>query len=206
MTKFLFQGDSITDCGRGTEPTGGGYGYVTLLKSHLMYNPENVVYNCGISGNRVVDLYARWKKDCINLEPDVLTIMIGVNDVWHELDFKNGVDAQKFEMVYRLILDETKKLLPNTKIILMGPYLLHGTATDAEACGFDKFYADVKERSDIAEKLAKEYGLDFINLQEKFDDAIKNIAPASHWSGDGVHPTAAGHELIKRAWLENYEK
>ena len=205
MKKFLFQGDSITDAGRGTEPTGGGYGYVTLIKSHLMYNPENVVYNCGVSGNRIVDMYARWKKDCINLEPDVLTIMIGVNDVWHELDFNNGVDAEKFEMFYRLLLDETKKLLPDTRIILMGSYLMHGTATDAEPCGYDQFAADVKVRRDITEKLAKEYGLEYIDLQKKFDDAIENIAPASHWTPDGVHPSAAGYELIKRAWLENYE-
>lgn len=209
MKKILFQGDSITDAGRGdySSPLNGGHGYANLLKADIMYSePDTIVYNCGISGNRVVDLFARWKKDCLNLEPDILSIMIGVNDVWHEIDFKNGVDAEKYETVYRMILEETLKKLPGIKIIIMGSYLMHGSATDAAEGGFESFYNEVKIRREIAKKLASEYGLEYIDLQEKFDDAIKNIAPASHWSADGVHPTMAGHELIKRAWLEAYKK
>lgn len=86
--------------------------------------------NCGISGNRVTNLLARWKKDCINLRPDVISILIGVNDVWHELSQQEGVDADLFEETYRLLLRYTKRMLPETKLILLGAYLTHGTATD----------------------------------------------------------------------------
>lgn len=206
MAKILFQGDSITDAGRGdyTNPQAYGMGYANLLASYLTYSePENIVYNCGISGNRVVDLFARWKKDCINLEPDILTILIGVNDVWHEIDFKNGVEPEKFERVYRMLIEETLQKLPGIKIVLMGAYLLHGTVAQGEA--WNKFYADVKARRDIAEKLAKEFNLEFIDLQKVFDEALaKN--PSLNLSWDGVHPSPAGHELIKRTWLETYEK
>ena len=203
--RFLFQGDSITDAGRGDygEPMAYGRGYANLLAAHITYeHPEAVVYNCGISGHRVVDLYARWKKDCLNLEPDVLTILIGVNDVWHEFSHKNGVDPVKFEKIYRMMLEETKEKLPGIRIILMGAYVIHGTATDEM---WEEFSTEVEIRRNITKKLADELGLEFIDLQEKFDEAQKT-APASHWSGDGVHPTMAGHELIKRAWLENYCK
>ena len=205
MKKILFQGDSITDAGRANQQDPGsfGSGYANLLACHLMFeDKENIVYNCGISGNRVVDLYARWKKDCINLEPDILTILIGVNDVWHEIDFQNGVDAKKFEKVYRMLLEETLEKLPGIKIILMGAYLLPGTAGKDV---WESFSKEVEERRNIAEKLADEFGLPFINLQQAFDEAMK-IAPAEHWSYDGVHPSQAGHELIKRKWLEVYNK
>ena len=200
--KFLFQGDSITDAGRQEyTPLSTGQGYTHLLASQLTYeNPENVVYNCGIGGNRVVDLFARWKKDCLNLEPDVLTILIGVNDVWHEYASQNGVDPEKFEMVYRMILEETKQKLSNIRIILMGSFLLPGTAAGDD---YDSFYKDVEIRRNITKKLADELGLEFIDLQAKFDEALK-IAPSEHWTVDGVHPTPAGHELIKRAWLTQY--
>lgn len=204
MRKILFQGDSITDAGRLNQQDAEsfGRGYANLLASHLMYeDKENKVFNCGISGNRVVDLYARWKKDCLNLEPDLLTILIGVNDVWHEIDFKNGVDAEKYEKVYRLILEETVAKLPDIKIILMGAYLLPGTATSGD--GWDNFYNEVEKRRNITKKLAEEFGFPFIDLQESFDEVCKT-APAEHWSFDGVHPTPAGHELIKREWLKVY--
>ena len=206
MKTILFQGDSITDAGRESydNPSLCGKGYVNLIASLLTYDePENVVYNCGIGGNRVVDLYARWKKDCINLKPDVLTIMVGVNDVWHEIDFQNGVEPEKYEKIYRMLLEETKQKLPGVRIILMGSYLLHGTA--AEGAAWDSFYADVKIRRDITKKLADEFGLEYIDLQAAFDrELAKN--PAHCFSVDGVHPTLAGHELIKREWLKTYEK
>ena len=206
MKKILFQGDSITDAGRlnQDDPGSFGSGYADLLACTLMYeDPQNRVYNCGISGNRVVDLYARWKKDCLNIKPDILTILIGVNDVWHEIDFQNGVNAEKFEKVYRMLLEDTIKELPGIKIILMGAYLLSGTATIGE--GKENFYSEVETRRNITKKLAEEFGLYYIDLQEAFDEALK-LAPAEHWSYDGVHPSSAGHELIKRKWLEVYNK
>lgn len=199
--RYLFQGDSITDCGRGNyeNPHAMGSGYPRLLEAELTAESDACeVMNCGISGNRVSDLLARWKKDCLNLEPDVLTILIGVNDVWHELGNRNGVSTPLFEQVYRLLLKETVAVLPNVRIILMGAYVNHGTATDPE---WDTFYNEVKARRDVTRKLAEEFGTQFVDLQQVFDEAEKTF-PASHWTGDGVHPTAAGHWLIAKAWKE----
>lgn len=197
--RILFQGDSITDAGRGTydDPHATGKGYPRLLEAELAYeNADYEVLNCGISGNRVVDLLARWKKDCLNLEPDVLTILIGVNDVWHELGSRNGVGRELYEEVYRIILRETGAALPGTRIILMGAYLTHGTATDGD---WEYFREEVEARREIVRRLAQEYGVDFVDLQKEFDQAQQK-APAAHWTADGVHPTAAGHQLIANAW------
>ena len=196
--RYLFQGDSITDAGRNNyeDPHNMGSGYPRLLEADLNMDEVNDVMNCGISGSRVVDLLARWKKDCLNLEPDVLTILIGVNDVWHELGSRNGVAAGLFEEVYRILLRETKKALPAVRIVLMGAFLLHGTATDQE---WEVFNREVGMRREITRRLAEEFHLDYVDLQEAFEEAQK-IFPAEHWAGDGVHPTAAGHELIARAW------
>lgn len=198
MKKYLFQGDSITDTYRGdyNNPHAMGSGYPRLLEAELTAAEECDVMNCGISGSRVVDLLARWKKDCLNLEPDVLTIFIGVNDVWHELGTRSGVDTPLFEEVYRIILRETFTALPNVKIILMGTFVTHGTATDPQ---WDKFYNEVKARRDVTCKLAEEFGLGYVDLQAVFDEAQTKF-PAEHWTMDGVHPTAAGHWLIAQAW------
>lgn len=145
----------------------------------------------------MTSLLARWKKDCLNLKPDVLTILIGVNDVWHELGENHcGVAPALFEEVYRILLRETKTALPETRIILMSAYLTHGTATDQL---WDTFYGEVKTRRETARRLAEEFGLEYVDLQQAFDEAEKKF-PASHWTVDGVHPTAAGHWLIAQAW------
>lgn len=199
--RYLFQGDSITDAGRGDRenPEETGQGYVRLLEAELTYaDAEAEVLNGGISGNRVTDLLARWKKDCLNLKPDMLTILIGVNDVWHELDFENGVPDELYEEVYRLLLRRTVEQLPDCRIVLMGAYVTHGTATDGE---WETFEREVGQKSRITKKLAEEFGLTFIDLQREFDRAEKRFG-AEHWTRDGVHPTAAGHKLIADVWLE----
>ena len=155
------------------------------------------VLNCGISGNRVTNLLARWKKDCINLRPDVISILIGVNDVWHEQSLQEGVDAELFEETYRVLLRYTKRMLPGTKIILLGAYLTHGTATDGTQ--WDGFYKEVALRNATTRRLAAEFGAEFLDLQKFFDDACDKLPP-EHWMKDGVHPTAAGHRLIANAW------
>lgn len=195
--RFLFQGDSITDAGRDDyeNPRSMGAGYVHMLEDELIRNGHEV-YNCGISGNRVTDLLARWKKDCLNLKPDVLTILVGVNDVWHEVLWANGVRTELFEEIYRILLRETAAALPDTKVILMGAYVLRGESTKEK---WELFDGEVKARRQITKKLAKEFGLKYVDLQEVFDKAQEE-REAAYWSQDGVHPTQAGHGLIARAW------
>lgn len=108
-----------------------GSGYPCLIQADLCLKRTDIeVLNCGISGNRVTNLLARWKKDCINLRPDVISILIGVNDVWHEQSHQEGVDAELFEETYRVLLRYTKRMLPEKKLILLGAYLTHGTAAE----------------------------------------------------------------------------
>ncbi|WP_300843729.1 SGNH/GDSL hydrolase family protein [uncultured Acetatifactor sp.] len=197
--RYLFQGDSITDCGRGDygNPYATGCGYPRLLEADLMAQDGDCeVMNCGISGNRVVDLLARWKRDCLNLKPDVITILIGVNDVWHEFGNHDGVSVLLFEEVYRILLRETFAALPQTRLILMGAYVMPGPATTPD---WDVFSGEVAARREVTRKLAEEFGLTYVDLQEAFDEAQKKF-PVQRWTGDGVHPTAAGHEVIAEAW------
>lgn len=208
MKTILFQGDSVTDAGRNREMEfgyGTGYPLITAASLGRKYPGEYKFYNRGISGNRVVDLLARWKVDCLNLKPDYISILIGVNDVWHDLgcvEEPNGVDAKKYEKVYDMLLEETLEKLPGVKIMIMEPYVLHGPATDDR---WDEFYTEVRLRSEAARRLAEKYGLPFLPLQSILDEAVKT-APDLYWSADGVHPTAAGHKIISDAWIEMFEK
>ena len=196
MIKFVFQGDSITDAGRDRDNLASfGIGYPNLDASELMskYPGEYEFINEGVSGDRIVDLYARIKQDLINHKPDYLSILIGVNDVWHELNEQNGVAAPKFEKVYSMLIEEVKEALPDIKIFILEPFVLKGSGTERY---FDEFLADIKLHSQAAKNVAEKYNLTFIPLQEKFDEASK-LMPPTYWAADGVHPTAAGHALIK---------
>lgn len=207
MKTILFQGDSITDCWRNREDNAYvGIGYPLLVKAQLGYeNPgEYQFLNRGISGNRIVDVYARIKADIINLKPDYMSILIGVNDVWHEFGGHNGVDADKFEKIYCMLIEEIKAALPNIKIMILEPFCLKAAATENTELDPDKwniFSSEVKKRAEKARKVAEKYNLTYIPLQDKFDEAAKK-AENTYWLGDGVHPTAMGHELIKREWLK----
>lgn len=201
MIKFLFQGDSITDAGRNRDDvTNFGLGYPNLVAAELMnkYPGKYEFINKGISGNRIVDLYARIKHEIINLQPDMMSILIGVNDVWHELNDKNGVAAPKFEKIYSMLIEEVKEALPDIKIFILEPFVLKGCGTERY---FDEFLADVKLHSQAAKNVAEKYGLTFVPLQEKFDEAAK-LMPDTYWLADGVHPTPAGHALIKEALIK----
>ena len=132
MKRILFQGDSITDAIRYRDDFYDmGRGYPNLVKASLglEYPNEYEFINRGISGNRIVDLYARIKSDFINLKPDYASIYIGVNDAWHEIADKNGVDTDKFEKIYTMLIDEVKAACPDIKFIIIAPYVLEGTST-----------------------------------------------------------------------------
>lgn len=205
--KIVFFGDSITDMGRNRETEGTvwsyGYGYPYVIQSRLSEeNPtKHQLINRGISGDRTVDLYARIKADVWNLEPDVLSILIGVNDVWHEITKQNGVEINRFERVYQTIIKETKEQLPNVKIILIEPFVLYGTATKEH---FEEFQ-NIKEYAKIVKKLAKKYNLPFVQLQEKFDEMTKRYCVETYLY-DGVHPHIAGSTLIATEWLQVFKQ
>ena len=121
----MFQGDSITDCGRSREAnvpnTGLGGGYPFMAAAHLLCAKAEdglKFFNRGISGNRIVDLYARWKIDGLNLNPDVISILIGVNDTWHAFGSNNGVEVPRFEQFYRMLLEWTVQARPGVKLVL----------------------------------------------------------------------------------------
>ena len=213
MSKLiLFQGDSITDCARKREDiTSTGMGYATMVKGQLGYeNPgEYEFINKGISGNRIIDVYARIKTDIINLKPDYMSLLIGVNDVWHELGGKcNGVSAEKFERLYDMLIEEILTALPDIKIMILEPFVLEAaatTATEEEPERWNYFRTEVPLRAAAAKRIAEKYGLPFVALQDKFDDACKS-APAYYWLKDGVHPTPMGHWIIKNEWLKVFQE
>jgi len=214
MKKILFQGDSITDCRRDRENDSyTGMGYALLVKAQLgAENPgEYEFFNRGIGGNRIVDLYARIKTDIINLAPDYISILIGVNDVWHELDKHNGVDEDKYETIYCMLIKEIREALPDVKIMILEPFCLKGSATEnteQEPDRWNIFSSEVRKRAQKAKEVARKFNLPFVTLQDKFDKASKltaNTLGNNYWLKDGVHPTAMGHELIKKAWIKAFE-
>lgn len=205
--RILFQGDSITDCYRVKEGDAldlrMGMGYAMLCQAELTCEEPNKyeIMNRGISGNRVNDLYARIRKDIINLKPDVMSILIGVNDVWHEFGEGNGVDADKYFKIYSMLIEEVKEALPDIKIMIMEPFCLKERGN---ADYWDEFRVEVAKRGEMAKKIAEKYQLPFIPLQNKFDEAAK-LAENAYWLVDGVHPTAAGHYIIKKEWMKAFK-
>ncbi len=207
--KILFMGDSITDSGRNRENDSHmGYGYATMVSGVLAIDEPGAYtfYNRGISGNRVVDLYARIRADMINLQPDYMSILIGVNDVWHEYTKQNGVDAEKYEKVYSMLIEELLQALPDLKLMILEPFVLPGRSTNADEEHPDRweyFWREVPLRAQAAKRIAEKYHLKFVPLQEQFNKAAAGMVE-DYLVKDGVHPTPAGFELIKRAWLEAF--
>ncbi len=206
MKTILFQGDSITDAGRSRSDNSlRGVGYPNLVASELLYDYPGQfnIINRGISGNRVVDLYARIKADFINLKPDYLTILIGVNDVWHEYgETPNGVADDKYRRVYCMLIEEIREALPEVKIYILEPFTLRGRGNEAY---WEEFNREVRKRAASAKWVAEKYGLAFVPLQQKLDEMC-SVCPAEYWLSDGVHPKEAGHELIARALLKELKK
>ena len=195
MKTFIILGDSITDCDRNRDDINSmGMGYPAVVAATIgTRHPQKFRFiNEGISGNRIVDVYARIKRDITNQKPDYLSILIGINDVWHEINDKNGVAAPKFEKIYSMLIEEIKEELPEIKIFILEPFVTPGTATDEH---IEYFRAETKLRAEAAKRIAEKFDLTFIPLQCVFDDAMTK-APASYWTRDGVHPTTEGHGLI----------
>lgn len=202
---ILFQGDSITDWGRdksknnpnASNALGSGYPLVTTAQLLWQYPALQLqVYNKGISGQKVFQLAERWDKDCIDLKPNVLSILVGVNDFWHTLTSNYKGTIETYRTDYRKLLDRTLKALPDVKLIIMEPYAVKGVkAVD------DKWYPAFDEYRNAAKEIATEFHAVFIPLQTIFEKAMET-APGSYWTIDGVHPAVAGEGLIAHAWLE----
>ena len=198
MKTFVFQGDSITDAGRSRDnDIYRGNGYPTLVAGDLGCRfPGQITFlNRGVSGDRVVDIYSRIRRDLINLSPDYLSILIGINDVWHEIGSRNGVANGKFFKVYCDIIEEVLAMCPGVKIFILEPFVLKAAATEDHWGVFDR---ETRMRAESAKKVAEKYGLVFVPLQDTFD-ALLAEAPADYWLHDGVHPTAMGHRVIADA-------
>ncbi len=198
MKIFLFQGDSITDANRvddNQDNFGLGCGYAFLLAADIEKNHKGKIkfINRGDSGDRITDVYVRMKEDIVNLKPDYMSILIGVNDVSHELTMQCGVGPEKFRKIYEMLIVELLEALPQLQIIILEPFVLKGTATQKL---WDSFNAEVRSRAAIARHLAEQYNLRFVPLQDEFD-RLSADGDARYWSVDGIHPTSAGHQVIK---------
>lgn len=200
---ILFQGDSITDGGRirddaefNSQPAlGNGYAWLAAAE-FLLDRPDDLrVFNRGVSGNKVNQLSERWVADCLNLNPNVLSILIGVNDAWQELTGAGGDTLAKYETEYRDLLNRTKTALPDVRIIVCEPFVLRcGTVTDKWFLEFARYRAS-------ARKVADEVDATFVPFQSMFDRASK-VAPPERWAHDSVHPTADGATLMAYEWLK----
>lgn len=201
-TVILFQGDSITDCGRNrgvaeanaTAALGTGYPLL-VTSSVLAAHPDRALrfYNRGISGNKVPDLQQRWTADALDLRPDVLSILIGVNDFWHKLDLGYSGTVRDYEEQYTALLDETRRALPRVHLIVLEPFVLRCGAVN------ERWFPEFDLRRAAAARVASRARATFVPLQSVFNRRTRSSAP-EYWAADGVHPTPAGHAVIAAQW------
>jgi lysophospholipase L1-like esterase len=203
--KLLFIGDSITDCER-SRPDGEGLfgalgkGYVSLVDGLLqaVYPELGIrIVNKGISGNTVRDLKARWQEDVLNQQPQWLAIMIGINDVWRQYDTPFIKDwhvyKEEYEATLRKLVSETK---PTVKgLVLMTPFYLESNTED-------KMRATMDEYGAIVRNIATEYAVPFVDTQAAFNEVLQELYSAT-LAWDRVHPTATGHIVLARAFLDS---
>ncbi|MCE0484594.1 MAG: SGNH/GDSL hydrolase family protein [Methylacidiphilales bacterium] len=196
---ILFTGDSITDCGRIREEAGHlGSGYPAFIAARLQAKlaaPKLRIFNRGISGDRSKDLLARVNPDLLALKPTVLSILIGINDVWRRYDSNDPTSLEAFEKNYRTLLEKVREAL-DVRVILLEPFVLH-VPKDRHA-----WREDLNPKIDAVRRLSLEFGTEYLPLDGLLAQAAAKAGPA-FWAADGVHPTAAGHALIAQAWLEN---
>ena len=205
---IVFMGDSITDTHRQRDtelrPDALGMGYPLLIASSMgfRYPDKDLRFlNRGISADKVTNLLTRWKKDAIATSPDILVLMIGVNDVWHEFADGNGTDLDIFEDCYRMLLDMSYEANEDLKVILVEPYCLDGFGVVGP-----EWQKKLHLERRAIRRLAEEFMVDaVVPMQDIFDEALKKAGP-EHWTRDGVHPQPAGHMLIADSVMKELEK
>lgn len=202
---ILFQGDSITDSGRKKDEaafnnaSAMGNGYAQLAAAELLHKhaAKNLkIYNRGISGNKVYQLAERWEKDCLELKPTVLSLLIGVNDYWHKHNGKYDGTVKKYGDDFAALLTRTKQALPDVRLIIAEPFAVRGIKAVDET-----WYPEFDGYRTAAKEIAAQFNAVFIPYQTVFDKAAQKAAGA-YWTYDGVHPSLAGARLMAAAWLE----
>lgn len=194
--KLLFQGDSITDAGRNREDYHDlGKGYPKFAAEFLKEQHPDVEFefiDLGISGNQTKDLVARLQADFIDIQPDVVSIMIGINDVWHYAG-KGWLDTDLFEERYRTVLSALKEQT-NAKIMIIEPFLIPGTSQD-------HLREDLWKKIEVARKLAREFADVYLPTDGLLHSAFIGDNPLTY-STDGVHPTGKGAEFIGKLYAD----
>lgn len=203
---ILFQGDSITDVGRNRETqqvandaSGLGRGYAGKIARGLLEDHGDLelgIFNRGISGNKVPDLDRRWQKDALDLQPAVISILIGVNDIWHKLNKRYNGTPQVYRDGFAALLQRTRDALPDVQLVICEPFVLRCGAVK------DSWFPEFEERRAFAQQVAEEAEALWVPFQEVFNAAVEAGSKPSHWAGDGVHPTDDGHTLMARTWRE----
>ena len=195
--RVLFQGDSITDGNRGRsqDPNhilGHGYAFIIAAKYGAAFPELNLTFiNRGVSGNTADDLAKRWQNDTINLKPDILSILIGVND------HTKNVPFEEYEATYDKLLEDARLANPNIRFVLCTPFTL---PVGKKAINYEEWLAGIQRREEIVTRLAAKYHAAVVRFQPVFDAASKK-APAIYWIWDGIHPTYSGHQLMADEWV-----
>jgi len=202
---IVFQGDSITDGGRQKDQLGpngrGALGstYPLLISAQVLGSQGEQgtkFYNRGISGHKVFQLAERWEVDCLDLKPDILTILIGVNDFWHMVNGKYDGTTEIYERDFMALIERTKAALPNVKIIIAEPFAVAGGRAITE-----RWDNEFPAYQAAAKRVAEAHGTQWIATQALFDAALER-GSVDHWCPDGVHPSPAGHHLMAEAWTQ----
>jgi lysophospholipase L1-like esterase len=200
----LFQGDSITDAGRSREHAaepnsqaalGQGYAWLAAAGLFVQHAAHDLtVFNRGVSGNKVFQLAERWERDCLALAPDVLSILIGVNDIWHSRGGNYDGTVEVYERDYTALLARTRAALPALELVVCEPFVLRCGAVD------DTWFPEFDAYRAAARRVADAHACTWVPFQQVFDEALR-YAPPEHWAKDGVHPSGPGAALMAQAWL-----
>jgi lysophospholipase L1-like esterase len=207
--RFLFQGDSITDGNRSRDTDWNhvmGHGYAYLIAARLLYRfPEKKLqfFNRGVSGNKITDLIQRWPEDALSLNPDLLSILIGINDTMNAVNGNKNCTISGFENDYRALLIQTREKLPAVNLVICEPFVLPVLKSTDQ---WKSIQFEIAGRQHAAKSLAAEFNAIYIPLQDIFNHAAEKNPPNDYWLWDGVHPMPNGHELIALEWLKEVGK
>ncbi|MEM6365183.1 MAG: SGNH/GDSL hydrolase family protein [Planctomycetota bacterium] len=201
---ILFQGDSITDAGRKRKPATAnkelGRGYPNMIAKGLLDDYANLnlqIHNRGISGNKVPDLDERWQADCIDLQPRLLSILIGVNDLWHRLNGRYDGTAETYRDGFADLIERTRAALPKTKIVIGEPFvLMAGTVKENK----EKWSGEFDLRRQYAAQVARDADAVWVPFQTMFNEAVASGTKPEKLAADGVHPTPKGHQMMAKTW------